>query len=199
MGLEAAYRSTDQVFSVRSILSRGVDAPGVTRHASGIPDGDFWAWLLQAQYAYRLPWFDLEFVARGDLQLADQPLLPLEQFAMGGHGTVNGYRENTLVRDNGVVGSIALRRFFNLPTKYLGFLAIGPFFDVGHGWNRARAWETSRSAETIYSVGVSAHLRALDHLDLMVSYGYALTDTSRPRDWDLQDAGVQFNVVLTFP
>jgi hemolysin activation/secretion protein len=40
-----------------------------------------------------------QYVLRNDLQLAKDPLLPLEQFTVGGASTVRGYRENQLVKD----------------------------------------------------------------------------------------------------
>jgi hemolysin activation/secretion protein len=54
------------------------------------------------------PW-DTEILFRTDLQLANNPLLPLEQLAVGGRYTVRGYQENQLVRDNGVIAQLEAR------------------------------------------------------------------------------------------
>ena len=41
-------------------------------------------------------------IVRQTLQLASEPLLNIEKFALGGINTVRGYRENQFVRDNGL-------------------------------------------------------------------------------------------------
>jgi len=128
-GLEGSYSSRVQAISMRSIFSWGVDALGATVNSGDLPDGRFFAWLGQAQWARRLPWLDVEMLGRVDAQLASDPLLPLEQFAIGGRYTVRGYRENTLVRDNGVVGSVEARvpiyRRVEPPVQ----VELVPFFD----------------------------------------------------------------------
>ena len=43
------------------------------------------------------------------MQLTPDPLLPIEQIAIGGIDTVRGYRENQLVVDNGWMTSAELR------------------------------------------------------------------------------------------
>ena len=73
-----------------------------------VADGRFIAWLGQLQYVYRLPssLLDSQVVGPLDGQLASDPLLSIEKFAIGGARTVRVYRENQLVRDNGVVASV---------------------------------------------------------------------------------------------
>jgi hypothetical protein len=97
------------VIAARSTFSLGVDALGATVNGGPVPDGQYLAWLGQFQWVRRFDDRGDQFVFRTDLQLAEDPLLPLEQFAVGGASTVRGYRENQLVRDNGFVTSAELR------------------------------------------------------------------------------------------
>jgi len=65
------------------------------------PSSEFFIWLGQAQYAWRMLDDGTQLVLRGNAQFSDSPLLPLERIAVGGFNTVRGYRENQLVRDDG--------------------------------------------------------------------------------------------------
>ena len=59
-----------------------------------LPDSDFTAFLLQANYARALPWADMQLLARLTTQLSLDPLLSSQKLAVGGSRTVRGYREN---------------------------------------------------------------------------------------------------------
>ncbi|WP_181357408.1 ShlB/FhaC/HecB family hemolysin secretion/activation protein [Stenomitos frigidus] len=64
---------------------------------------------------------------RGDLQLADRPLLALEQVSEGGQDTVRGYRQDLLLADNGLFASAEVRiPLLRLP-KLNGLLQLPPF------------------------------------------------------------------------
>lgn len=70
------------------------------------PDGKFFTWSGQFQWAWRLPYWDSEVLFRSDVQLASEALLSLEKLPVGGANSVRGYRENQLVRDNGWLSSL---------------------------------------------------------------------------------------------
>jgi hemolysin activation/secretion protein len=135
---------------------------------------------------------DLQVVVRGDLQLADRPLLGLEQLAIGGHDTVRGFRENRLVRDNGVIGSLELRLPVPLPfwRAWRPRFAIAPFVDVGHGWNSDRP---EPGADTLVSAGVGGRFGLLDAWSFDVYWGEALSDVTTAGH-DLQDYGVHLGL-----
>jgi hemolysin activation/secretion protein len=90
-------------------LSFGIHALGSTVNPGDLPSSEYFAWLLQSQWVRRFKFLDLQTIARMTLQLANKPLLPLEQIAVGGRYTVRGYPENTLVRDNGFIASLESR------------------------------------------------------------------------------------------
>ena len=113
---EFVYRTRSQVIAARSRFSFGLDALGSTIHDNDLPDSQFFAWLGQFQWvrqfdalkpASGIP--DTQVIFRSDVQLANKPLLTLEQIALGGRYTVRGYPQNTLVRDNAFLASIEAR------------------------------------------------------------------------------------------
>jgi hemolysin activation/secretion protein len=134
--VEGVHRTQDQVIAVRSRFSVGIDALGATIHPPGQgPDGRFFSWLGQVQYVRRLPWQDIQVIARTDLQLADDSLLSLEQIAIGGRYSVRGYRENTLLRDNALLASLETRVPLIRNRRWAEYLELAPFVDFGKGWN----------------------------------------------------------------
>lgn len=108
---EYLQRWDRHALSFRSTFSVGMDALGATPErrvptalrslVTQFPDSEFFAWLGQFQYAYRVHDNGTQFVLRGNAQFSDEPLLPLERIAIGGFNTVRGYRENQLVTDQG--------------------------------------------------------------------------------------------------
>jgi hemolysin activation/secretion protein len=197
-GLYAAYRTAKQVLALRTTLSRGIDAPGTTSQSGAIPDGRFLSWLNQVQYARRLPWLGAQLLVRGDLQLASLPLLPLEQFSIGGHATVRGYRENEVVRDDGVVGSIELQVPLYVSARRGMAISAGPFVDAGHGWDRHRAGGDARTNRTLVSVGGVIQGRLFTYFGFQLIYGRALYDRTSYPDSDLQDDGFQFRITAEY-
>ena len=187
-------RWEQQVFAFRSTFSVGMSALGATRKTSNnFPSSEFFAWLGQAQYAYRLFYDGGQFVLRGNAQFSDSPLLPLERISIGGVGTVRGYRENYLVTDNG----------FSLSAEYHWLLIGGtdfnakhhftliPFVDYGEAWNISR-----------YESGVQRHLLSVglgfnwqyNPVSLDLFYGYAINRPKTNTHGDLQDQAIHFQI-----
>ena len=86
--------------------------------------------------ARRLTARDLQLLFRLDIQLAADPLLPLEQVGVGGRYSVRGYRENQLVRDNALIASLESRIPLVRNRRWADYVQVVPFVDVGRGWNR---------------------------------------------------------------
>ena len=72
----------------------------------GIPARNFRSYFAQAQFARRLPFLSSQAIARIDVQHTTDVLLPLEKYAVGGATSVRGYRENLMLRDRAVLGSL---------------------------------------------------------------------------------------------
>ena len=173
-----------------------------------IPDGKFFAWLGQAQYVRRP--FDTEalrkkpesfgwnllresvLVLRVNAQLSDEPLLSLEQFSIGGMQSVRGYRENQLLRDNGVFASAELRIPIWLAKDKTPLVSLAPFFDFGSGWNVNKVEDNN---ETIASVGLGVLVNATRHAQLTLYWGHPLIDLAEKKV-SLQDYGLHFTLSI---
>jgi hemolysin activation/secretion protein len=192
------YRDRSQVLAARSTVSWGVDVLNPTVNGSGVPDSLFLAWLGQFQWVRRFDPWGIEALFRTEAQLADSPLLSLEQFSVGGHDTVRGYRENELVRDNGLVGSLEIRIPLLSDSAGRPYLQLAPFADIGRSWNASRDGPDDSKPYTLYSVGVGLRFQLTEYFDGEIYWGDALRDVTEPDDHDLQDDGVQFRVTARY-
>jgi hemolysin activation/secretion protein len=171
---------------------------GDTRAPSARGDSDGPAWPPAFCRDSWLEWHcrqGVQLILRGDIQIADDPLLPLEKFGVGGATTVRGYIENQFVRDNGIVASIEARLpLYPLPLPLgrgeTATLQLAPFFDYGQSWNY------KESKDDISSVGVGLVWEPAPWLSAQVYWGYALQSVFDPTDDYLQDHGISFMVVL---
>lgn len=178
-------RGSRRVLAARSQFSLGIGAFDATINDSGT-DGRFFAWLGQLQWVQQLSDRNL-LVARIDAQLTPDSLLSLERFNLGGVDTVRGYRQNQLVADNGVLGSIEVR----LPlTSDPTVLQLAPFFEIGTAWNNR---ETDPDPATIASLGLGLRWLITPNLFLNLDYGIPLVSVG-DRGNSLQENGFYFSI-----
>jgi hemolysin activation/secretion protein len=210
------YRDLQQVIAARSQLSVGLDVLGATMDGcvtlvlaegcasddeadaadvDGVPDAQFLSWLGQFQWVRRFEPWGLETVFRTDLQVSNRPLFSLEQFPVGGHQSVRGYRENELVRDNGLASSLELRIPLWSNAAETSSLQLAPFFDVGYSWNTQRGEPSPR---TLSSAGIGLRAAFTRHLSGELYWGHRIRWVPEPADHDMQDDGVQFSLVASF-
>ena len=187
---EWTRQGSRQVIAARSQFSLGLDAFDATVNEVG-PDGRFFAWRGQAQWV-RLLDEDLLLLVRGDLQLADNSLVPLEQFGLGGGQTVRGYRQDETLTDSGVLFSSEIRLPVLRVRKVDGLLQIVPFVDVGRGWNLGTP---DPDPATLASLGVGLLWQMSDRLNARLDFGFPLVDTDTEGD-SLQEDGIHFSVDL---
>lgn len=187
---EYMLRSQDQVLALRSTFNFGVDAFDASVDLPD-PNGKFFAWQAQIQFIRRLFDTDMELAFRTNAQLSADPLLPVEKFPIGGMYSVRGYRENRLVRDNGLASSLECR----IPVLYGAMgrrvLQLTPFFDYGASWNTSTPTFGQRQ---IYSLGLALRWDITDKIRLM-TYGAIPFVSFDDADEDLQDKGFQFLIV----
>jgi len=158
---------------------------GATENNSGT-DGRFFDWVGEFQDVQSLGG-NVVSVARVAAQLTPDSLLPIEQFSIGGIGTVRGYRQNQLLADNGVLGSYEIR----IPvTPQPNVLQIIPFFDLGTVWNNR---EADPYPTTLASVGLGLNLAIGSDLDLSIDFGAPLISVHN-LGHSLQDDGIFFSV-----
>jgi hemolysin activation/secretion protein len=190
---EWVRRSTNQVIAALSRFSVGIDALGATINSDpNLPDGQFFSWLGQAQYARRFEPLKIQLIARLTAQLSNDHLFPLEQMSVGGRYSVRGYRENTLVRDNAVLASLELR----VPVLRSGLgediVQLAPFADFGRGTNTKA---DSPDPDTLASVGIGLIWNIWRGSRFEVYWGQELNHISTPGG-NLQDHGLHLQLVV---
>jgi hemolysin activation/secretion protein len=166
-------RDTQQVFAIRSQLSLGINALSATINSSS-PDSQFLAWRTQAQYVRALAPNSILLV-RLDSQLAERPLLALEQIGLGGQDTVRGYRQDLLLADNGIVASAEVRLPIFTPPESKQIFQVVPFLDFGWGWNQPNNPSFNPSPNTIASTGLGLRYQGGDNFTARLDYGIPLT------------------------
>jgi hemolysin activation/secretion protein len=191
---EFTQRGERSVFAARSQFSFGINAFDATINSQA-PDSHFFSWRGQAQWvkllgrpgAIAAP----TLVLRGDLQLADRPLLSPEQFGLGGLNSGRGYRQDLLLTDNGAFASVELRFPVLRIPEAKTTLQLIPFAEVGTGWNRGDTPDPD--PRTLVSVGLGLQLLHADRVRARLDWGIPLNRVdSTNRTW--QERGLHFSI-----
>ena len=217
LALEYVNRTTEHVLSLRSTVNVGIDAFGATMRQDAdtpsngqgvqrLADGRFFTWLGQGQFVQRLFNTDNLAVLRVNGFLSNNPVPSLEQFSLGGMQSVRGYRENELLRDNGVFGSLEFRVPVWRRKDKTAILTVVPFFDIGTGWNNVEyigaspAGGINRQHDTLLSVGAGLIFTPSKHVNAQLYWGYPLNREFVVKDGrNLQDYGLHFTMsVIAF-
>jgi hemolysin activation/secretion protein len=194
---EWTVRGRQDVVFLRSELSFGLGIFGATEpfdkevnpHA---PNTNYFLWRGQAQWV-RLFAPDTLLVLRGNLQLADSPLVPLEQFALGGLYSVRGYQQNFILTDNGLFASAEFRwPILRLPQQQQ-LLQIVPFIDTGTGWNSFDV--PNPDPQTLLSIGLGFNWQWGETISARIDWGYPLMQVNSLNDtW--QNSGFTFSIIF---
>lgn len=187
--------------AMRNQLTVGIPASGMTRHSGGVPDGRFLSWLLQLQVARQLSLqldkYDPTVVARFESQLASSSLLSIEQYALGGLRSVRGVRANSVVRDQGLFGSLEIRQ--PVPTPRMGAwrpaVELAAFTDVGQGWNHDAE---NRRRETLWSAGLGARASLFAGALAEIYWAAEIEGANTFDSGTLQDHGVYFSLAWRY-
>ncbi|MCY6491735.1 ShlB/FhaC/HecB family hemolysin secretion/activation protein [Leptolyngbya sp. GGD] len=183
---EYVQRSDRQVFAARSQFSLGLNFLNSTINEQA-PDSRFFAWRGQAQWT-RLLARDSLFLVRGDMQLADRTLVPLEQIGVGGQETVRGYRQDALLTDNGFLFSTELRLPIFRPRN--GLVQLTPFVDLGTGWNRSG---DNPEKNTLVGAGLGLLWRQGENFSARIDFGFPLVSIENEKR-TLQENGIYFSI-----
>jgi hemolysin activation/secretion protein len=196
VGGDYTFAGPSQALALRSTFGIGLEFPGATVNSDGEPDTRFFDWLGQAQYVHALPLgpvdsplFGTKGVLRFNAQLSAEPLLAPEQFGLGGIQTVRGYRENQIVRDNG----LDVQAELHIPLVQRAgndWLDVRPFVDAGYGYNVKVS-----SPELLSSIGCGLVFTPTDKINFQIYYGYAFKKFNNPTT-DLQDMGIHFSLTV---
>lgn len=203
-GQDWTRASRAQVLAARSTLSLGIDAFGATRGRDrSTPDGRFVSWLAQLQWVRRVNLSldaetrrEAQLLVRADFQLSNEPLLGLEQFAIGGRSTVRGYRESALVRDNGALLAVELSVPLLRRPDGSEILALAPFFDIGRSWSSDRG---TSGPSTLVGAGLGVRASFDPRFSVELYWAEDLREIdSQSAERGLGDSGVHFRVVARY-
>lgn len=189
---EWTTRSPNQVIGLRSQFNFGTNFFGATRNAesTGLPDGSFFSWQGQGQWVRQFA-PDTLLVVRTNLQLADQPLVSLEQVGLGGFNNVRGYRQDRLLTDNGFFGSIEARiPIFRIP-QIDSVAQVTPFFDYGVAWNSDDSLDPDPGQ--LASLGLGLRWEFANRITARLDVGFPLINDDRTED-TLQERGILFSI-----
>lgn len=171
--------------AARISISRGTsnfDASDAPDQANGI----FTSNLAQIQYSRRLSERS-HFTLKALSQHASDPLLSVEKFALGGLGSVRGYRQNQVVRDNALLTAAEYHYKLNLPIH----LTLVTFAEWGEGENHDDA--SLAGSEDLGSIGVGLMLVNWHGVTAELYLARAFDDFEAT-EHDLQDDGVHFRL-----
>ncbi len=181
------WRWSDTGLSVANTFTIGLDALDSTINA-GTPDSRFVTWRGSLNALRRLGDAS-QLRINAEMQISDQALLPLAKYPLGGVGTVRGYRQNRLVRDNAMRASMEVGyRLDRIDAEAVAFL------DWGRGWNHdAQTLPT----ETLAGAGVGLRWRINQHFSSDLYWAKPLSN-GRSLGNDLQDRGIHFALVVNW-
>lgn len=190
-------QNSKQVLALRSQFSFGLGSLDALNNTPNTPtpEGNFFSWRGQAQYV-RLLAEDTSLLLRGDIQLANKVLVPLEQFGLGGQESVRGYRQDLLLTDSGIFLSAEVRiPIFRIRDSKM-VLQLTPFVDFGYGFNQESA--VNPSPNDLVSVGSGLLLNMSDRLTARFDWGIPLISVSGDKQ-TLQEQGFYFSLVYRQP
>ncbi len=198
-GQEWLQRNRQEVIAARSQFNFGLDVFNATI-TEDEPDSQFFSWRGQLSYLRLLtrpkgnPAIGSTILLRSQLQLAADPLIPTEQFSLGGATTVRGYRQDALLTDNGFSAGAELRLPIVRFSQINAALQFSPFIDFGTGWNTDGE---STEFSTLVGTGFGLLLETEDRLSARVDWGIPLVnDDSGDRTW--QENGVYLQLEYNF-
>ncbi|NJN08172.1 MAG: ShlB/FhaC/HecB family hemolysin secretion/activation protein [Richelia sp. RM1_1_1] len=188
-------QNSQEVIGLRSQFNFGINAFNSTINnqiagLEAIPDSRFFSWQGQAQYVRQLAPNSLLLI-RGNAQLAEQTLVSSEQFALGGLGSVRGYRQDQLLTDNGVFISAEVQLPIVRSIAGDGVLQLIPFVDYGTTWNSGG--RSNPDNQTLSSIGMGLQLLQGNNFRARLDWGIPLVSVNnRNRTW--QENGLYFTL-----
>ncbi|MCA1995178.1 MAG: ShlB/FhaC/HecB family hemolysin secretion/activation protein [Coleofasciculus sp. S288] len=193
---EWTQQNEREVIALRSQFNFGLDAFNATINEpiaetnEAVPDSRFFSWQGQAQWL-RVLARDTQLLVRANAQLADKALLSSEQFAVGGLGSVRGYRQDTLQTDNDIFASAEVQLPVLRVFRDRGVIQVVPFVDFGTAWNSSG--NDNPDPNTLASVGLGLQWRQGDNFTARLDWGIPLISVdSRDRTW--QENGFHFSL-----
>ena len=195
-GQDYTKRDRQGAWALRSQFSLGLNAFDATVSDTSKPDGRFLSWLGQVQRVQRLSDNQL-IIAQADVQLSADPLLPSQQFVVGGGQSLRGYRQNLRSGDNGI--RLSLENRIALQRNEVGnpIFQLAPFLDAGWVWNQSNHPTQLTNETFLASAGLGVIFEPIPRLLVRVDYAIPLVYNS-DRKGNAQDRGLNFSVGYSF-
>ncbi len=127
-------------------------------------------------------------------QIANSGLLPIEKYSVGGSTSVRGYRENALVRDQGVITSIEYRLPIRIGRLSDDQLKLSIFID--YGWSENRTGDTQFPRD-ISSAGIGLLWQPNAHLSTELFIAKPFRKIQQD-NYNIQDDGVHGMIKYQF-
>ena len=195
---EGFTRNDTQVWAGRSELALGINAFGTTTpydaaYNPQAPNPNYLLWRGQGQWVQFLA-PDTLLVGQLQGQWANSPLPSLEQFTLGGLGSVVGYRQNTLLTDNGLFVALEVHLpLYRIPEEK-AVLQLVPFVNFGTGWNTNTP---NPEVNTLASIGLGLLWQYSDRLSARIDWGKRLGKVPYLEGSSWQDDGIIFSITLS--
>jgi hemolysin activation/secretion protein len=109
-------------------------------------------------------------VANMEGQFANEPLIPGEQFGLGGERSIRGYEERTVAGDDALQLNVEV---WTPPVALLGGTRFLGFVDVGHK-HLEDPQDPQRRSDTLSGAGVGARWQWKNDLIVAVDYGHTI-------------------------
>jgi len=133
--------------------------------ANPSPNWDAWRWGIEGNYGVATNWI---VIGRLRGQYTDEPLIPGEQFGLGGAASVRGLRERETAGDRGYFVNLELQG----PNIGGGFL---PFVFYDHGYRRhVSPVPATPTKDSVSSIGAGLRFNWRRKLDVVVTYANVL-------------------------
>lgn len=141
------------------------------------------------KYTQKLP-YDWAVQARLSGQVANDPLIGVEQFTLGGVDSVRGYLESNLLGDNGVFTSVELRtppfKKFIKNKSFVDYIKdFYAFSFVDAGYSRLYdPLDSQEKSSNISSAGLGLKLKTTKGIFTNLDYAYAFKDSGLVKSGD---------------
>ena len=143
-------------------------------------------------YSHNLPkgWMAVGKVAG---QYADEPLIPGEQFGLGGERTVRGFEERAIAGDDAVLFNFEI---WTPPIRSWFGMRFFAFSDVGFK-HLEEPQNPQITSDTISSAGIGFRVDVNEYLFVSADYGHVVSH-ARGETSDKGNVKTHFNVVLRY-
>ncbi|PNW55965.1 UNVERIFIED_CONTAM: peptide ABC transporter permease [Euhalothece sp. KZN 001] len=196
LGQDYVKRSESGAWGLRSLFTIGTNIFDATENDGDTPDGQFLSWLGQAQRVQILSENNI-LIIQADIQLSSDPLLPSQQFVIGGGQSIRGYRQNILTADQGIRLSIEDQITLSSNDAGEATFKIAPFVEAGAVINKDdNPNSISQEQTVIASLGLGLLWNPISNLNLRLDYGIPLVDLENTGD-NIQDDGLHFSLTYS--